>query len=179
MGGVTRTEAAGPAWQPALAADVTGPGTAPTTRLSSSARRAVLSDPERSPASTTTVAALRIAAWDREVDHDRTGQGRHPQEAVGAGDPHRRPGAVRPLVDAHQRDERETGACVGHPPEVALHRDSGVRAAGILPRQVGAGAAVAPEQVHPPTVLVAVTARAGAIRTLRNEAPLDPGNLGW
>jgi hypothetical protein len=44
-----------------LFALVTGPGTAPTARPSSCARRATVIDPERAPASTTTVAAESAA----------------------------------------------------------------------------------------------------------------------
>ena len=49
------------AWQPAEAMLVTGPGTAPTGRWWSRASRAVVSDPDRRLASTTTVARARVA----------------------------------------------------------------------------------------------------------------------
>ena len=48
-----------------LVADVTGPGTAATGRARSTAWPAVFNDPDRSPASTTTVAAV-IAAINRD-----------------------------------------------------------------------------------------------------------------
>jgi hypothetical protein len=48
-------------WQPDDETLVTGPGTAPSGRSSASAWLAVLSDPLRAPASTTTVAALTAA----------------------------------------------------------------------------------------------------------------------
>ena len=51
-------------WQPADAADVTGPGTAPTGRPSAAAVRAVLRAPLRSAASTTTV-PVAMAAMSR------------------------------------------------------------------------------------------------------------------
>ena len=46
---------------PAEKRDVTGPGTAPTGRPSCCAKSAVVSEPERSVASTTTVSAARPA----------------------------------------------------------------------------------------------------------------------
>lgn len=46
------------------AADVTGPGTAPMVRPRAAAWFAVVSDPDRTPASTTTVAAV-VAAISR------------------------------------------------------------------------------------------------------------------
>ena len=54
--------------------DVTGPGTAPTGRPSCSAKSAVVSDPERSVASTTTVAAASPAMRRlRATKHQRYG----------------------------------------------------------------------------------------------------------
>ena len=51
-------------WHPADEADVTGPGTTPRGRPSSTAWWAVFSEPERQPASTTTV-ARHMAAMSR------------------------------------------------------------------------------------------------------------------
>ena len=48
-------------WHPAEALLVTGPGTAPSGRPSAAAWPAVLSDPDRQPASTTTTARLAAA----------------------------------------------------------------------------------------------------------------------
>src|SRR5690606_34216036 len=64
-------------WHPADAIDVTGPGTAPTGRESSAARTAVLSDPERHAASTTTVAPA-TAAIRRLRSRNRTRLGTEP-----------------------------------------------------------------------------------------------------
>ena len=65
-----------PAWirpcVPALRRDVTSPGTAPTARPSSAAKSAVVSEPERSVAWTTTVAALSAAMMRlRATKHQR------------------------------------------------------------------------------------------------------------
>ncbi len=65
-----------PAWinpcVPADSRDVTGPGTAPTARPSSAAKSAVVSEPERSVAWTTTVAAPSAAMMRlRAMKHQR------------------------------------------------------------------------------------------------------------
>ena len=61
-------------WHPAEVMLVTGPGTTPTGRAYSAAVRAVLSDPERRPASTTTVPAVIVAMSRLRVrNRDRVG----------------------------------------------------------------------------------------------------------
>ncbi len=73
----TATPSRSSRWHPVDAIDVTGPGTAPTGRESSAARDAVLSEPERQAASTTTVARAN-AAMSRLRSRNRTRLGTDP-----------------------------------------------------------------------------------------------------
>jgi Mrp family chromosome partitioning ATPase len=61
------------AWHPAEDADVTGPGTAPTGRTIEAACLAVLSAPDRTAASTTTVARAVAISLLRVRNLERCG----------------------------------------------------------------------------------------------------------
>lgn len=60
----------------------------------------------------------------------------------------RRPGPVRTAVHAVQGDEHPAGFWRGDAPEVALHRDAGMRGQRTLERQIRTGRPIPREQAH-------------------------------